>query len=188
MINTPSIQRIILTVSLLSLTLAGQSAVGWNTFSHPSCGYTFDYPESWQIVSQEKRCAVKLRPLDYEERMREYDVDLHTLVVDTLDADFLRAANEAGFDFDRGQWITRSRMGQAYGATVIHTDKWSGVRGIAIMGCYHTGTEGGYAGLCDFEKLAVKKPYFLGKVLVMSGGPQTGDAFEMIFNSFELDE
>ena len=113
---------------------------------------------------------------------------MHTLVVNALDRDFLRVANEAGFDFDFGQWITRGRMGQPGYATVINTDKWSGVRGTATVGCYHTGTEGGYAVLCEFERLAVREPNFLGNVLLMSGGPQTGDSFEMIFNSFELEK
>ena len=78
--------------------------------------------------------------------MKEYDVNLHTLVVDVQSGAFLRIASKAGFDFDRGQWITRGRMDQPGYATVINTDKWSGVRGTATIGCYHTGTEGGYAG------------------------------------------
>ena len=115
--------------------------------------------------------------------MAKWDVDVHTLFISPNEnTTFLRAVDEAGFDFQYGEWVILGRHGAAANAKVVKTEKWSGVRGIAQVGCHHE--KGGYAGICEFERLVVRDAK--DRILTMDGGPQTGAAFELVFSTFDF--
>jgi hypothetical protein len=64
--------------------LAGQNATT-HVHQNSQCGYTFEYPNGWQIVKNPdyitSNCTASLRPVDYERRMANDDVDVYTLTV-----------------------------------------------------------------------------------------------------------
>lgn len=173
---------IILTFSPAATAHAGDQ----QTYTHPTCGFSFQYPSSWQVVPNSKyikdRCAVTLRPHNFKEFMEKFDVDVYTLVVSMKFGGFLRAADRAGFDFHDGELVMACCVGMTDEAKVIKTEKWSGVRGIATMRCHHE--KGGYAGLCEFERLVVRDAN--DRILTMDGGPQTDAAFEPVFSTFSF--
>jgi hypothetical protein len=126
-------------------------------------------------------CSVQLRPKDFADRTAEYDVDVYTLELSAPGSGtFLDAANSSGFDFYKGQWVTRGRHGARDEATVINDERWSGLKGVALVGCHHE--HDGYAGLCELARLVLQDER--ENIWTMEGGPQTEEVFEMIFSSF----
>ncbi len=155
--------------------------------STAECGYEFDYPAGWSAealpADKYTRCAAQVRPLDFKKRMAENDVDIYTLTVSVPGGGtFLDAANRSGFDFYGGKWVTRGRLGHRGSASIFVTTQWSGVRGKADVGCHHE--HGGYAGLCEFERVVVQN--LDEDMWVMEGGPQTGQVFERVLATFRF--
>ena len=187
-----SILKAVSAIVILTFSPAATANAGdQQTYTHPTCGFSFQYPNSWEVVANPKyiedKCTVTLRPRNFRELMAKWDVDVHTLfVVPKKYMTFLRAADEAGFDFQCGEWVILGRHDARTSAKVVKTEKWSGVRGIASVGCHHK--KGGYAGLCDFERLVVREAEYSlrSRILTMDGGPQTDAAFEPVFSTFSF--
>jgi hypothetical protein len=144
----------ILLVSLFILT--PQKVSPTHLYQNKECSYSFEYPNGWQIVKNPdyitKDCTVTLRPVDYEKRMAEDDVDLYTLTVQVSEGSFLQVAADH-FDFD-GEWMILGRQGMRGEAQVSNVNGWLILRGLAEAGCFHE--KGGYAGLCDQHRIVAK--------------------------------
>lgn len=149
--------------------------------SEKECGFEFYYPEDWVVTSADKKCRVLLRPADFVEQMKEYDVDVYTLEVGSEDDDFLAVALKNYFDFLDGKWVLLGGNADTE-ADVVRTARWSGLRGWRAARCYHE--RGGYAGACDLPALVLRD----GKhnVWSMEGGPQSKGTFDAIFASFRF--
>jgi hypothetical protein len=152
--------------------------------SPKECAFEFDYPSDWAVVStnDQTSCRVRLRPRDFVDRMKEHDVDIYTLEVGPERGEFLAVAARNLFDFFRGRWVMRGRLGMRTDAEVVTTDRWHGVRGIALVGCFRTA--GGNAGLCEEPVLVLRDDD--DNVWSMRGGPQSGPIFDMILATFRF--
>jgi hypothetical protein len=176
---------------LLLLLSAVASQVSANpasrVYQHSQCSYSFEYPKNWQVVQSPEdvtgKCAVTLRPIDYDKRMAEFDVDVYTLTIDIAETTFLRAAAENGFENSAGGWRVLGRLGSSHEAEVLNQNGWSVLRGIASIGCF--AVRGGYSGLCD-EFRAIARRQDDDRIVVMRGGTQTEEAFELILKSLKL--
>jgi hypothetical protein len=152
--------------------------------SPQECGFEFDYPGDWVIASTggETSCRVQLRPRDFADRMKARDVDVYTLDVGLERGKFLAVAANSSFDFFRGEWVTLGRLGMRTGAEVVTTDRWHGLRGVAVVSCFHEA--GGNAGLCEEPVLLLRDDD--ENVWSMRGGPQSGDVFDVILATFRF--
>ena len=148
------------------------------------CGFEFDYPSGWLIVSTDDptSCRVRLRPRDFVNRMNERDVDVYTLEVSPERGEFLEVAARNFFDFYRGNWVMRGRLGMRSVAEVVTIGQWHGVRGEAVVSCFDVA--GGNAGLCEEPVLVLRDED--DNVWSMRGGPQSGPAFDMILATFRF--
>lgn len=164
----------------------------WHYVSTTRCNYEFDYPSGWEIaqLSDQGRttCQVRLRPENYREQMAEENLseDAFSLYVEVYVGSFLRAADNAGFDFYQGKWATVGRQGMRNTATVIKTGQWSGVRGTATVGCVlnHHMADGIGVVLCSQYDAVMQDPF--ADVWSMEGGDYTDDAFDMVLSSFRF--
>jgi len=171
--------------------LLGTFALARNTSRHfkaVDCGYEFDYPAEWTVESlppdKYTSCAVRIRPNDFTKRIAKNDVDIYTVTVSVPGGGtFLDAASRNGFDFYKGEWVTVGRQGSRGEASVINTPEWSGLRGTADVGCHHE--HGGYAGLCEFERLVVQNS--AGNIWDMEGGPKTSETLKMVLSTFRFE-
>jgi hypothetical protein len=94
-----------------------------------------------------------LRPVDYEKRMAEFDVDVYTVTVQVSEHSFLQVADENGFDFN-GEWLVLGRQGASTGAEISKSNGRLTLTGTATIGCFHE--KGGYAGLCEETRVVAK--------------------------------
>jgi len=93
--------------SLLIGALSAQAQPVPNHYASPKeCGFEFDYPSDWVIVSTDDQtsCSVRFRPRDFVDRMKERDVDVYTVDVGSERSEFLAVAARNFFDFYRGKW------------------------------------------------------------------------------------
>jgi hypothetical protein len=70
--------------SLLIAALSVQAQPVPNHYTSPKeCGFEFDYPNDWVIVSTDDQtsCSVRLRPRNFVDRMKGRDVDVYTIDV-----------------------------------------------------------------------------------------------------------
>lgn len=95
------------------------------TYSSERCGYSFDYPSTWQVVENPKAkvrdprdyekladCAVGLRPRKWREELREagFDLSPYPVRVTKWNKGFVKAARESFFmQDDDGAWTIHSR-------------------------------------------------------------------------------
>ena len=149
--------------------------------SPKECGFEFNYPEDWVVTPADEKCQVRLRPADFVEQMKEYDVDVYTLVVGSEDVGFLAAASRNFFDFQDGKWVLFGGNADVE-ADVVRTERWSGLRGWRAARCYHE--RGGYAGACDVPALLLRDGKY--NVWSMEGGPKSKPTFDAIFASFRF--
>jgi hypothetical protein len=170
---------------LLIGALSVQAQPVHNHYTGPKeCGFEFDYPSDWVIVSIDDptSCRVRLHPRDFGDRMKERDVDVYTLEVGPERGEFLAVAARNFFDFFGGRWVMRGRLGMRSDAEVVTTGQWSGVRGIAVVSCFQTA--GGNAGLCEEPVLLLRDDE--DNVWSMRGGPQSGPVFDVILATFRF--
>ena len=171
--------------SLLIGALSVQAQPVTNHYASPKeCGFEFDYPSDWVIVSTDDQtsCSVRLRPRDFVDRMKERDVDVYTVDVGSERGEFLAVAARNFFDFYRGKWVMRGRLGMRTDAEVVTMGQWQGVRGDAVVSCFHT--VGGNAGLCDEPVLVLRDDD--DNVWSMRVGPQSGPLFDVILATFRF--
>ena len=171
--------------SLLIGALSVQAQPVPNHYASPKeCGFEFDYPSDWVIVSTDDQtsCSVRLRPRDFVDRMKERDVDVYTVDVGSERGEFLAVAARNFFDFYRGKWVMRGRLGMRTDAEVVTMGQWHGVRGDAVVSCFHTA--GGNAGLCEEPVLVLRDDD--DNVWSMRGGPQSGPLFDVILATFRF--
>ena len=171
--------------SLLIGALSVQAQPVPNHYASPKeCGFEFDYPSDWVIVSTDDQtsCSVRLRPRDFVDRMKERDVDVYTVDVRSERGEFLAVAARNFFDFYRGKWVMRGRLGMRTDAEVVMMGQWHGVRGDAVVSCFHTA--GGNAGLCEEPVLVLRDDD--DNVWSMRGGPQSGPLFDVILATFRF--
>jgi hypothetical protein len=93
--------------------------------------FEFHHPSDWVAV--------------FAAKMDDYDVDLYTLDVRAETRDFLVAAAENYFDFDRGKWVLLGRQGIQGEVEVVSTARWHRLQGVTSVGCSYE-RQGGYAG------------------------------------------
>ena len=171
--------------ALLIGALSMQAQPVRNHYTSPQeCGFEFDYPRDWVIVSTDDQasCRVRLRPRDFEDRMKERDVDVYTVEVGPERGEFLAVAARNFFDFYRGKWVMRGRLGMRTDAEVVTVGRWHGVKGDAVVSCFHT--DGGNAGLCEEPVLVLRDDD--DNVWSMRGGPQSGPLVDVIFATFRF--
>ena len=152
--------------------------------SSRECAFEFDYPSDWVIASTDDQtsCRVRLRPRDFVDQMKDRDVDVYTLEVGPERGEFLAVAARNFFDFFRGKWVMLGRLGMRTDADVVTTDRWQGVRGIALVSCFHS--VGGNAGLCEEPVLVLRDDG--DNVWSMRGGPQSGPICDLILATFRF--
>jgi hypothetical protein len=114
--------------------------------------------------------------------MMERGVDVYTLEVGPERGEFLAVAARNFFDFSRGQWVIRGRLGMRTDAEVVTMGQWNGVRGIAVVSCFYRA--GGNAGLCEEPVLVLRDDE--DNVWSMRGGPQSGPIFDVILATFRF--
>jgi len=173
------------TGAFLIAALSVQAQPVPNHYTSPrECGFEFDYPRDWVIVSTDDQtsCRVRLRPRDFVDRMKERDVDVYTVEVGPERGEFLAVAARNFFDFYRGRWVIRGRLGMRTDAEVVTMGRWHGVKGDAVVSCFHT--DGGNAGLCEEPVLVLRDDD--DNVWSMRGGPQSGPLVDVIFATFRF--
>jgi hypothetical protein len=116
--------------------------------------------------------------------MEEWDVDVYTLEVAREKDEFLVAAARHFFDFIKGKWVTLGRHGIHGEAEALVTERWHGLKGDAVVGCYHEGKDGGYAGLCELSRIVLRDEN--DNIWAMTGGPQSGKVFDAILTTFRF--
>jgi hypothetical protein len=161
-----------------------QPAPGSRQFSSaPECGFEFTYPADWEVIPTEgQRCRTTLRPRNFAEKMKELDIDVYTLTIVLEDGEFLEVAAAGSFDFVKGSWVLRGRHGLTADVEVLSNERWHGLRGTAIVGCYRAA--GGYAGLCEEPALVLRDDS--DHVWSMRGGPQSHEAFDAVLESLRF--
>ncbi len=174
---------------LVALVLDLEAAPLTRHYSSPKqCGFEFDYPGDWVAVplpdDETAWCRVRLRPNDFAQQMEEYDVDVYTLEVGRAKGEFLEAAAHNFFDFVKGKWVVLGRQGIHGDAEIVVTERWNGLKGVAAVGCYHEGPDGGYAGLCELSRLVLRDED--DNIWAMEGGPQSDKVFDAILASFRF--
>jgi hypothetical protein len=148
-------------------------------FRLPSCGYGFDVPAGWVATAEPGGCAARVRPADFERRVRETrGVDVFTVTVSVSTGHFLAVAAESGFDFVDDEWVTVGRQGMTEPARTERVGLWWGLRGTAMVGCF--GDEG-YAGLCEIVRAVMRDAQ--GNILTIDGGPQAEDVVEIVLRT-----
>jgi hypothetical protein len=171
--------------SLLIAALSVQAQPVPNHYTSPKeCGFEFDYPSDWVIVSTDDQtsCSVRLRPRNFVDRMKGRDVDVYTIDVGSERGEFLAVAARNFFDFYGGKWVMRGRLGMRTDAEVITMGQWHGLRGDAVVSCFHTA--GGNAGMCEEPVLVLRDDE--DNVWSMRGGPQSGPIFDVILATFRF--
>jgi len=78
--------------------------------------------------------------------------------------------------------VMRGRLGMRTDAEVVTMGQWHGVRGDAVVSCFHTA--GGNAGLCEEPVLVLRDDD--DNVWSMRGGPQSGPLFDVILATFRF--
>lgn len=150
-----------------------------------SCGYEFRYSAEWLAVAdvqESRKCTVTIRPKDYKKRMAERDVDVYTLILQVSEGSFLTAAEEAGFDFYDGSWVTVGRQGARDTAELYKTANLSGLHGEITSGCHHE--KGGYAGLCSIEVFVLRDEE--DRNLILHAKPEAKSAIPLILKTFKF--
>jgi hypothetical protein len=174
-------------IILAALAVNAQAAPPPRHYVSPKdCEYEFDYPGDWVAEplpdDPNTICRVRLRPRDFAEQMKNLDVDTYTVEVARERGEFLEAAARHNFDFVKGEWVIRGRLGQPSKVDVVVTDQWSGLKGDASVGYYHEG--GGYAGLGDWFSLVLEDDQ--GRVWGMTASAQGEDTFNKILATFRF--
>src|SRR4029453_7763176 len=118
--------------SLLIGALSVQAQPVPSHYTSPKeCGFEFDYPSDWVIVSTDDQtsCSVRLRPRDFVDRMKERDVDVYTIDVGSERGEFLAVAARNFFDFDGGKRGMWGRLGMRTDAEGVMMGQCHGLRG-----------------------------------------------------------
>ena len=155
-----------------------------HSYQNTQCSYSFEYPNGWQIVksADDLDCPATLRPVDYEKRMAEDDVDVYTLTVQVSKGAFMDVGAENGFDFD-GKWKILGRQGLSEEAQFTNVNGWMILEGIAEVGCFHA--KGGYAGLCAEHRI-VAKHRSDDRIVVITAAAQAEEAIGSILKTFKF--
>ena len=169
----------------LATVLNLQVASASKHYVSPCQVFEFDYPANWVVAAEDRTdCHVKLRPQNYTERMKDYDVDLYTLDVGIEKGEFLTVAAEHFFDFDfaMGYWISVTTREPA---DVVHTQRWRGLNRTVSGNCYHE--SGGNAGLCEGPVLVLRDDD--DRLWSMRAtGPDLDDVWDMVLATFRFKE
>jgi hypothetical protein len=150
-------------------------------YRHSQCGFSFEYPEDWQIVKvPDDECAASLRRASNGRGRAPQDAELYTLIIQVFERSFLQVAGDNGFDFD-GQWLVGGRQGSSSEAEIKNSGGWLVLRGVATAGC----DAGGQTVLCD-EYRVIAKHKDDDRVVSIVGGAQTEAALELVLRTLKL--
>jgi hypothetical protein len=170
---------------VLLVALGMQAPPGLEHFSSlDECGFAFEYPNDWVVVPRADAplCSVRLRPRDFAAQMKETRVDYFTLDVAVEYGPFLAIAAERDFDFVKSQWVLVGRHFMKTDAEVVSTERWQGLRGYVVTGCYDVA--GRYAGLCEEPALLLRDDD--DNIWSMRGGTESERAFDAILATFRF--
>jgi hypothetical protein len=186
---TGRIAAVVAAIITIALPAYSQSRSG--TYSSQVCGIRFHVPAGWtvQTTKQSKQppeiCALVIRPANIAALIEQDDhVDLYSITINVLKAELDHAAAKAFFERREARWVVVGRTGIEADAVEISSARWVGVKGLATVGCYRDGDEGGYVGLCENPRAALNNRREVSAII--SGAPQSGDAVEAILKSFEF--
>jgi hypothetical protein len=179
-----------LSAGIFSLLLIPSLAEA-ETYTNIECGFSIELPSGWEIArapwAGDRECAFKISPKDLKKRLADYNVDVHSMnlrIVEDVPS-FEKGAEGAGFEKEDGKWYVLGRMGAREDAKPIQSKRWTGLYGVALVGCYYQegGPEQGYAGLCDMPAAFL---YRGTRGAGLQCGPQTEKEFDRVLRSFRF--
>ena len=196
------LKRTFILLTLLTIPSISTSAgPSLRVYVNKKCGYSFAYPSTWRIVpnpsDNEDESATMLRPRNYAKVMKEYDVDVYTIVISSDEGGFEQGAEDAGFsfisespDYDLGpreiefvgEWVISGRQGILSPSEPLTVGTYSGLQGSSTSGCFHE--HGGYAGLCDVPLAFLTN----GRRYVSVTGGAQSDPFDIIVKNICINE
>ena len=144
-----------------TLQAAPSQQPGVRRFRDATCGVAFEYPAGWRVEdSPEGECSFVLRPLDYQKRLKAFDVDVYSIELHAGAGSFEEAAVSAGFyrattgedltvteEKHIGEWFGRGGVLPALAKQNDH-GVYRGFECFIAARCHHQGT-GYYSGMCD---------------------------------------
>lgn len=133
-------------------------------------------PEGWNIVdlpSTQNKCNLKLQS----------DSSKDEIHVSLAYNEYLVVANELGFDYFNGAWLTMGRQGSRSKADEIETDIWEGLGGTMEAGCHSTA---GYVGTCVHSSIVLREKEIAdGRVLTIQSNVQNPLVIEKIYKTLQ---
>ena len=162
------------------------------TYKDKTCGVKFRYPKNWKVTmpppdqeaDQDKvDCQFLIRPPNFSQLMRELDVDLYSVEVELINADFKQEAERDYFkQKGNGVWVALN-MGEMEGmAEEFQKGRIRGLRATVTERCYHE--HGGYAGICELMRAVLNNGG--NRSATFDAGPQAEYEFQIILNSFKF--
>lgn len=186
--------RLILLLSLAQGSFArAQSAEA--QFVSSDCDVAFAHPAEWEVVADTTRgepiadaeeaqdlCRLLVRPRDWRERLdKGVELELYTILVRVIPKSVLEQAPSSGFRRGDSGWVVLGRHDLENPADTVSGPGWSGVRGVATLGCY--GEDGQYDGLCSSPMALVGARE---RCIFLAGGPQSEDVLDRILATLQF--
>lgn len=155
-------------------------------------GYYFDLPQGWSVLEdphdQGDTCVIRLRPINFEERLKKNPVDLYSIYlhINPENSDAMRFLEDSGVGFKLGSFTTPGRFGLPYQAIVRTNERWSIIQGNAVVGCHHH--QGSYVGAdCrEVSLVALANGQENDFGFSMTGPEHSRQIIDHVLNSFEF--
>ena len=127
-------------------------------------------------------CRLTVLPRERHEQLaRSGDLDLYTISVRVIPKGVWDHVPSTGFRKQDSGWVILGRHDLESPADTLSGPGWSGVRGVANLGCY--GEDGQYEGLCSYPMaLAGTRD----RCVLFAGGPQSEDVLDRILASLRF--